>query len=175
MRPLIRSLIRTIVRPPPSSCSLLAKSPLRKLSSAAFSLSSPPTASSTICLQCQFHRPFTWKARFYSSNVDKNSRPPPPLIGKEGEQPAGGAPPDPATTTPAPESLPMPPRSPPDQDNLTNLPSQQERRRSEALKRFSEMMDKVQSTMFTAGQKLNVLTGYSDIESLKKSIEALGT
>jgi She9 / Mdm33 family len=29
--------------------------------------------------------------------------------------------------------------------------------------------------MFTAGQKLNEITGYSDIEALKKSIEQQGT
>ena len=36
-------------------------------------------------------------------------------------------------------------------------------------------MDDLQTAVFTAGQKLNILTGYSDIESLKKAIEAQGT
>jgi sensitive to high expression protein 9 len=66
------------------------------------------------------------------------------------------------------------PTPPPAREELRNLPSQQEQRRSEASKRFSKAMDDLQTAVFTAGQKLNVLTGYSDIESLKKNIEAQG-
>lgn len=55
---------------------------------------------------------------------------------------------------------------------LKNLPSEQERRRSDTSKRFSRAMDDLQTAVFTAGQKLNILTGYSDIERLKKAIEA---
>ena len=55
-----------------------------------------------------------------------------------------------------------------------NLPSQLESRRSEASKRFSKAMDDLQTAMFTAGQKLNQMTGYSDIERLKESIEQQG-
>jgi len=63
----------------------------------------------------------------------------------------------------------------PSTDSLRNLPSQQELRRSEASKRFSKAMDDLQTAVFTAGQKLNILTGYSDIETLKKAIELQGT
>jgi hypothetical protein len=41
-------------------------------------------------------------------------------------------------------------------------------------KKLTKAMEDLQIAVFTAGQKLNVLTGYSEIEALKKSIEALG-
>lgn len=41
-------------------------------------------------------------------------------------------------------------------------------------KKVSGAMEDLQVAVFTAGQKLNVLTGYSEIESLKKEIENLG-
>ena len=55
-----------------------------------------------------------------------------------------------------------------------DLPSQQESRRSHILKRFSHVMDNLQSNVFIAGQRLNDLTGYSAIEALKKDIEEQG-
>lgn len=54
------------------------------------------------------------------------------------------------------------------------LPSQEESRRSPVSRRFSHIMDNVQSNIFIAGQRLNDLTGYSGIEALKKEIEGLG-
>jgi len=56
----------------------------------------------------------------------------------------------------------------------TELPSQEESRRSHVSKKFSQIMDNVQSNIFIAGQRLNDLTGYSGIEALKKEIEGLG-
>ena len=56
----------------------------------------------------------------------------------------------------------------------TDLPSQEEGRRSQVAKRFSHLMDNVQSNIFIAGQRLNDLTGYSGIEALKKEIEEQG-
>ncbi|MCJ1381101.1 sensitivity to high expression protein she9 [Xylographa soralifera] len=53
----------------------------------------------------------------------------------------------------------------------TDLPSQEESRRSQVAKRFSHVMDNMQSNIFIAGQRLNDLTGYSGIEALKKEIE----
>ncbi|MCJ1472448.1 sensitivity to high expression protein she9 [Lambiella insularis] len=53
----------------------------------------------------------------------------------------------------------------------SDLPSQEEGRRSHVAKRFSHLMDNVQSNIFIAGQRLNDLTGYSGIEALKKEIE----
>jgi hypothetical protein len=54
------------------------------------------------------------------------------------------------------------------------LPSQQDERRSHAARRFSHLMDQLQSNIFIAGQRLNDLTGYSGIEALKKDIERQG-
>ena len=54
------------------------------------------------------------------------------------------------------------------------LPSQEEGRRSHISKRFSHVMDHLQSNIFIAGQRLNDLTGYSGIEALKKDIEEQG-
>lgn len=51
------------------------------------------------------------------------------------------------------------------------LPSHTESRRTDLSRRFSYLMDNVQSNIFTASQRLNDLTGYSGIEALKKSIE----
>lgn len=54
------------------------------------------------------------------------------------------------------------------------LPSQEEHRRSHIAKGFSHLMDNMQSNIFIAGQRLNDLTGYSGIETLKKDIEDQG-
>ena len=56
----------------------------------------------------------------------------------------------------------------------SELPSQEEHRRSHLSKRFSNVMDHLQSNIFIAGQRLNDLTGYSGIEILKKEIELQG-
>ena len=56
----------------------------------------------------------------------------------------------------------------------TDLPSHEEGRRSQISKRFSHVMDQLQSNIFIAGQRLNDLTGYSGIETLKKEIEEQG-
>lgn len=56
----------------------------------------------------------------------------------------------------------------------TELPSQEEGRRSNMSKRFSHLMDNLQSNIFIAGQRLNDLTGYSGIEALKQEIEGQG-
>ena len=56
----------------------------------------------------------------------------------------------------------------------SDLPSQEEGRRSHLSKRFSHVMDHLQSNIFIAGQRLNDLTGYSGIEALKKDIEQQG-
>lgn len=55
-----------------------------------------------------------------------------------------------------------------------DLPSHEESRRSHLSKKFSHVMDHLQSNIFTAGQRLNDLTGYSGIEALKKEIEEQG-
>lgn len=55
-----------------------------------------------------------------------------------------------------------------------NLPSEDEGQRSQLSKKFSHLMDNVQSNIFFAGQRLNDLTGYSGIEVLKRDIEKQG-
>lgn len=70
---------------------------------------------------------------------------------------------EPSEPTPSPISLPKRP---------SELPSHTESRRTDLSKRFSHLMDTVQSNIFTASQRLNDLTGYSGIEALKKSIES---
>ena len=56
--------------------------------------------------------------------------------------------------------------------SFESLPSRAESRRTEVSKRFSHLMDNVQSNIFVASQRLNDLTGYSGIEALKREIEA---
>lgn len=56
-----------------------------------------------------------------------------------------------------------------------DLPSQEEGRRSHVSKKFSHVMDHLQSNIFIAGQRLNDLTGYSGIEALKRDIEEQGS
>ena len=51
------------------------------------------------------------------------------------------------------------------------LPSHTESRRSPLSKRFTHLMDTLQSNVFVASQHINDLTGYSGIEALKRSIE----
>ncbi|KAH8705433.1 Mdm33 family-domain-containing protein [Talaromyces proteolyticus] len=51
-----------------------------------------------------------------------------------------------------------------------SLPSETEGRRSQLSKKFTDLMDNLQSNVFTAGQRLNDLTGYSAIEQLKQQI-----
>lgn len=55
-----------------------------------------------------------------------------------------------------------------------HLPSETEGRRSQISKKFTDLMDNLQSNVFTAGQRLNDLTGYSSIEKLKSDIEIQG-
>lgn len=56
----------------------------------------------------------------------------------------------------------------------SRLPSNLENRRSRYSKQFSGMMDNLQSNVFVAGQRLNDLTGYSSIETLKNEIQHQG-
>ena len=55
-----------------------------------------------------------------------------------------------------------------------DLPSEEEGRRSQISRRFTHLMDHLQSNIFIAGQRLNDLTGYSGIEALKRDIEQQG-
>lgn len=55
-----------------------------------------------------------------------------------------------------------------------DLPSHEEGRRSHVSKKFSRVMDHLQSNIFIAGKRLNDLTGYSGIEALKTEIQEQG-
>ncbi|KAL5356025.1 sensitive to high expression protein 9-like protein, mitochondrial [Aspergillus floccosus] len=75
------------------------------------------------------------------------------------------------TTTSPPPSQPSPNDPKPDDSSLRDsLPSYLDNRRSQFSKQFTTMMDNLQSNIFVAGQRLNDLTGYSEIEALKKEI-----
>lgn len=77
--------------------------------------------------------------------------------------------PEPPTTDP---NLDTTSTSPPSSSSFDALPSRAQSRRTELSKRFSYLMDNLQSNIFVASQRLNDLTGYSGIEALKKEIEA---
>lgn len=62
----------------------------------------------------------------------------------------------------------------PNKQQRDNLPSEDEGQRSHLSKKFSHLMDNVQSNIFFAGQRLNDLTGYSGIEALKRDIQEQG-
>lgn len=61
-----------------------------------------------------------------------------------------------------------------DNTKIEGLPSQRERRRKLWAKRFELYFDSLQETIFTATRALNDVTGYSAIQKLRESIDALG-
>lgn len=54
--------------------------------------------------------------------------------------------------------------------NPKKLPSESESQRSQISKWFTEKLDNLQTTVLTAGRKLNDITGYSAIETIRKEI-----
>lgn len=118
--------------------------------------------------------------RFSSSN----STPPNPPRNTEGEhQPTKPEPPSPFPFPPPPnDPQPPPPReepksAPPPEDNKPHanpdLPSAQNSRRSSLNRSISAFMDRAQTTLFTASRRINDLTGYSGIETLKSHVSNL--
>lgn len=77
------------------------------------------------------------------------------------------------TTSPPPQPTPNEPKTA-DSSLRDTLPSYLDNRRSQFSKQFTTMMDNLQSNIFVAGQRLNDLTGYSEIEALKKEIHTQG-
>ncbi|KAI1406769.1 Mdm33 family-domain-containing protein [Hypoxylon sp. FL1857] len=73
--------------------------------------------------------------------------------------------------SPAPEQPPAKDQQPPSPD--PDLPSTQNSRRSTLNRKLSSFMDRAQTTLFAASQRINDLTGYSGIETLKSQISAL--
>ncbi|RYP46967.1 hypothetical protein DL768_006890 [Monosporascus sp. mg162] len=150
-------------------------------------------APSSICLSCSFT--LGRQLRFSSSST--NTPPPKPPGDEEPRKtPGSGKETRPASdfsssssSSPAPEDLgrentntttntatttdtqasPSPPNPNPNPD----LPSAQNSRRSALNQQLSSFMDRAQNTLFTASQRLNDLTGYSGIETLKSEISGL--
>ncbi|KAI1379362.1 Mdm33 family-domain-containing protein [Hypoxylon crocopeplum] len=58
-------------------------------------------------------------------------------------------------------------------NKISDLPSTQNSRRSSLNRKLSAFMDRAQTTLFAASQRINDLTGYSGIESLKTQISAV--
>ncbi|KAI9876464.1 MAG: sensitivity to high expression protein she9 [Pleopsidium flavum] len=121
------------------------------------------------CIQCRLRA----RSRPYS---DSNKPPPYTTAKGNGTVPSS---PSPSLENKAESTSSLPP--PPNLSSISNdgtahtqrreLPSQEEQRRSHIAKRFSHVMDNMQSNIFIAGKRLNDLTGYSGIEVMKKEIE----
>jgi sensitive to high expression protein 9 len=62
-----------------------------------------------------------------------------------------------------------------DRSKIIGLPSERERRRKLWAKRLELYIDSLQETIFTATRALNDVTGYSAIQKLRESIDALET
>lgn len=142
-----------------------------------------PRQDFSVCLRCQFRA----RPPFYSSHETDRPNDDQAAAGRKDEV-------NPATEEPAkPEVHAEEQRahSVPESENIQRyghdlgrdpdapenhgLPSSMENRRSQWSRQFTEMMDNVQSNIFVAGQRLNDLTGYSAIETLKRDIHAQGT
>ncbi|RYO84424.1 hypothetical protein DL764_009329 [Monosporascus ibericus] len=77
-------------------------------------------------------------------------------------------------TRATPSSPPPPPPNPnPNPNPNPDLPSAQNSRRSALNQQLSSFMDRAQNTLFSASRRLNDLTGYSGIETLKSEISGL--
>ncbi|KAI1444752.1 Mdm33 family-domain-containing protein [Annulohypoxylon stygium] len=103
------------------------------------------------------------------------------------QEPAKTPPPPNPEPTPHPPQPPPSPSPPPDSSTASastetsssppnpDLPSTQNSRRSHINQQLSAFMDRAQTTLFAASQRINDLTGYSGIEVLKQQISALET
>ncbi|KAI0206303.1 Mdm33 family-domain-containing protein [Astrocystis sublimbata] len=155
----------------------------------------PAQPSLSICWRCR-HSPTSSRRqlRFSSStskppNDDDKPRSPPspsselfahlkPTSAADATDTSGSAPRkssiDPSRPEHKPEQAhdepaPQPPPPAPDHD----LPSALNSRRSALNQSLSSFMDRAQTTLFVASQRMNHLTGYSAIESLKSQIPTL--
>ncbi|KAI1142181.1 Mdm33 family-domain-containing protein [Hypoxylon sp. FL0543] len=148
-------------------------------------------ASSPLCPSCRhsFVLSLTQRQLRFSSS---NSTPPKPPNNEDNrpapenefpfafpphsqEPPPSSSPPPPPPQHPEPESKPSP-EQPPAKDQRPPdpaLPSSQNSRRSTLNRKLSTFMDRAQTTLFAASQRINEVTGYSGIETLKSQISAL--
>ncbi|KAL7627397.1 sensitivity to high expression protein she9 [Parahypoxylon ruwenzoriense] len=81
-------------------------------------------------------------------------------------------PPPSSPSNPDPEQ-PSAPNQYDQQDVHPELPSAQNSRRSQLNRSLSNFMDRAQTTFFAASQRINDLTGYSGIETLKSRVSSL--
>ncbi|CRG84388.1 Sensitive to high expression protein 9 homolog, mitochondrial [Talaromyces islandicus] len=152
LRPSCRRLRPTLVSSTP------------KPSSHCYSSPQSPARSFSICLRCQFRS----QSRLLSTKEDGK-----PELNNDDKRSDGV---DPILTDLADkaEQRPQPALQKPSGEvehaGEDGLPSEAEGRRSQLSKKFTDMMDTLQSNVFTAGQRLNDLTGYSAIEQLKQDI-----
>ncbi|TPR07400.1 PLAC8 family protein [Aspergillus niger] len=116
----------------------------------------PAPRNFSICLQCQFRT----QSSLYSSDSLKD--------GKPAEQPKEDA--SPVIALPAGNANLEADAGSQQQAPPAAAEAGEKQRRSQFTKRFSDVMDNLQSNIFVAGQRLNDLTGYSAIEMLKKEI-----
>ncbi|EFR00198.1 sensitive to high expression protein 9 [Nannizzia gypsea CBS 118893] len=155
------SLLRESLRPGSltQSRSFRASSRLRSFSSQP--IQRPPGRqpwagnNAFVCLICQLKA----HSRLYSTRNDKGTQ-----GGVNTEQPKDGGENGGVTGADA-SGMVKPPAS-----CTSELPSQEERLRSNLSKKFEDLMDNLQSNIFVAGQHLNDLTGYTAIEKLKQDI-----
>lgn len=163
----------------------------------------PTIRSFSVCLQCQFHRlpgsysPLDEKERREAEleRIIQSSRQGFAAEGVPDKDEAAGIP----RADSSESSMPLAGETGVKQDNVIylqgpeaeqrsekaqnstagaqsrGLPSYLENRRSQMSKQFTTMMDNVQANIFVAGQRLNDLTGYSAIETLKRDIQTQGT
>ncbi|PTB66705.1 hypothetical protein BBK36DRAFT_1158665 [Trichoderma citrinoviride] len=138
----------------------------RPAAKASFGLSfSPARTPSTACIRC--HVPIAvFRARFYSSQPSNEAdKPPnPPQSVPKPDSPASSTAKNASSADPAPSWS---------KPSWLELPSISEERRSALTKRFSSIMDGVQSKVLNASQKLNEITGYTGIEAIKLENEQL--
>ncbi|KAK1249498.1 hypothetical protein MKX07_003014 [Trichoderma sp. CBMAI-0711] len=134
----------------------------------SFSLSfSPARTPSTGYIRCRIPVA-AFPARFYSSqpSSDADKSPSPP---QSQSVPKPDSPESTAKNASSADS-PSPSWSKPD---WLELPSISEERRSALNKRFSGLMDNLQSKVLNASQKLNEITGYTSIDAIKMENEQL--
>lgn len=143
----------------------------RPAATTSFSLSfSPARTPSTGYIRC--HIPIaTFPARFYSSQPSSDA-----------DKPPSPPPSNPPPSTPKPDSPASTAKNASSSaDSATSwtkpswleLPSISEERRSALNKRFSGLMDNLQSKVLNASQKLNEITGYTSIDAIKLENEQL--
>ncbi|KAI1455987.1 Mdm33 family-domain-containing protein [Annulohypoxylon moriforme] len=162
----------------------------------------PSRPSTSVCSSCRHGHVLGLQLRFSSSGPpkppngenrnEKDVTPeqreplvfhfPPPASSPEPPQPepAKAPPPNPEPTPQPPQPPPPSPQPPPDSSTSSStsapnpdLPSTQNSRRSNMNRQLSAFMDRAQTTLFAASQRINDLTGYSGIEVLKSQISAL--